>query len=301
MLIWDDAITICQKTTNDNSADALTYLKMLMNHGYKTLLASFGRSVTEETKTALTVEDQQYYQMPRDFLWLKSLTITVGDTVYPIFEEESQENWNLMNMTTQTSSIPRKYFVKRRFGIGGDEIGLWPIPSTADYTLTMVYETTDRDLAQTKYTTGTATVTNNSASVVGIDTVFTAAMIGRYFNITDSAGDGMWYRVSARSSNLGITLENVYEGTTLTGNYQIAEAFSLPEDLQTLPIHYALYFYFSGKGNKEKMSEHMALFNQGYATGRTRYGTKSRDPLLRGKGLSMRGSNPIHFPESITS
>jgi hypothetical protein len=299
MLIWDDAITICQKTTNDNSSDALTYLKLLMNYGYKSLLIAFGRSVIEDTKTAVTVADQQYYQAPRNFLWLKSLTVTIGSTVYPVFEEESQENWDIMNMTTQSSTIPTKFFIRRNFGISGDEIGLWPVPSTADYTITMIYEATDRDLTQTKYTAGTVTATNGSAAIVGSGTTFTAAMIGRYLNITDSAGDGMWYKVSARSSNTAITLENVYEGSTLSGTYQIAEAFNLPEDMQILPVHYAMYWYFSGKGNKDKMSEHMALFNQGFEVGRRRYGAKTRNPLLRGRGMKMGGSNPMYFPESI--
>lgn len=300
MLTWDDAITICQKTTNDNSSDSLSYLKTLMNHGYKTLLATFGRSVTEKTKTTVTVADQQFYQMPRDFLWLKSITVTVGSTVHPVFEEESQENWNILNMTKQTSTIPKYYFVRRRFGLGGDEIGLYPIPSTSGDTITMVYESSDRDLAVDKYTDGTVTLTTNSATVTGIGTTFTDAMIGRYLKSTDVAGDGMWYKIVARSSNTNITLENVYEGTTLTGNYQISEAFNLPEDLQILPIHYALYFYFSGKGDKDKMSEHLGLFNQGYEIGRRRYGGKTRDPILRGKWLSMRGSNPTYFPESIS-
>jgi hypothetical protein len=271
-----------------------------MNHGYKTLLASFGRSVTEKTKTAVTVADQQYYQMPRDFLWIKSITVTVGSTVHPVLEEESQENWNVLNMTTQSSTVPKYYFVRRRFGLSGDEIGIYPVPSTAGYTITMIYESSDRDLAVDKYTTGTVTLTAGSATVTGIGTVFTAAMVGRYLKSTDVAGDGMWYRIVSRSSNTDITLENVYEGTTLTGNYQIAEAFNLPEDLQTLPIHYALYFYFSGKGNEKKMSEHMGFFNQGFAVGKLRYGAKTRDPLLRGTRSSGRGSSPMHFPESIT-
>lgn len=300
MLIWDDAITICQKTTNDSSSDALSYLKMMMNHGYKTLLATFGRSVTEETKTAVTVANQQYYQMPRNFLWLKSLTVTVGSIVYPVFEEESQENWNLLNMNTQTSTVPQKYFIRRRFGLGGDEIGFYPIPSTSAYTITMIYESSDKDLGVVKYTTGSVTATNNSTAIVGSGTAFTNAMIGRYLNITDSASDGMWYKIVARASNTAITLENVYEGETVSGNYQIAEAFNLPEDLQTLPVHYALYFYFSGKGNEKKMSEHMGLFNQGYKIGRDRYGGKSRDPLLRGATKSMRRGYPSHFPESIS-
>ena len=299
MITWDDAITICQKKTNDSSSDSLTYLKLMMNVGYKTVLSKLNRAVTEKTKTAVTVADQQYYQAPSDLLWIKSLTISDGSTVYPIMEEEAQENWEYLNMTTQTSTIPRLFYVRPGFGINGLEFGLFPIPSTSDYTVYMTYASNDKDLSVDAYTTGTVTLTSGSADVVGIGTTFTSAMIGRYLKPTSTSGDGMWYKVSARSGNEAITLENVFEGTTHTGTYQICEIFALPEDIQMLPVDFALWHYFSGKGNKDKMSEHFNLYTAGLQEAKRTYAKKTSNPIIRSSRGYSRGY-PSNFPTSIT-
>jgi hypothetical protein len=302
MLIWDDAITICQDESQDSSATSLVTFKRYMNLGYKKILAQLGRPVTENTKTALTVASQAAYQVPPDFLFIKSITVTVGSTVYPLIEEESQENWDLLNMTVQTASIPEKFFVRPRFGYGGAEIALYPVPSTAGYTITMVYESTDRDLSRDKYITGTVALTGGSATVTGTGTTWISPMVGRYFSVNDEYGDGYWYRIVSRISNTSITLENVYEGeTTSAKSYVIAEAFNLPEEMQDLPCHYALSRYYSGKQNSEKMSEHLAIFKAGLVDGKRTHGTKSRNSIIRDSWISRAPTYPYHFPRQITS
>lgn len=303
MLIWDDAITTCQDLTSDTSSASLTFFKRMMNIGYKFILAELGRAVTEKTKTASTVAAQQYYQMPPDFLWFKDLTITVGSTTYPVPEIVNQEEWDYLNQTSQSSSIPTYCFVRPSYGVGGAEIGIYPIPSAVN-TINLVFEAGDKDLAQSAYTTGTVTVTNGDDDVTGSGTTWIAAMVGRYFQITSEAGDGLWYKVATRTGNTAITLENYYDGSSGSSlNYKIAEAFNLPEEMQILPVNYALSFYYDMKKDDRKQADHWALFNRGLISGKRRYGTKSRSNIIKKNPWRRLGGNiwPSHFPQSITS
>jgi len=304
MLTWDQAITTCQNISSDSSDASLTFFKTLMNVGYKYVLAELSRSVTEKTKTAVTVASQQYYQMPPDFLWIKNITLTVGSTVYPIVEIVDQEEWDYLNTTTQTSDLPSFFFVRPYFGVGGAEVGIYPIPSSAGNTITIVYESSDHDLAVTAYTTGTVAVTNASEAVVGSGTAFIAAMVGRYFSIADPSGDGLWYQIATRTDNTHITLINYYGGASGSGlSYTISEAFALPEEMQILPVYYALQHYYATKENDKRSIQYLTLFEKGLREGKVRYGTKSRSNVIRRTPWWM-GSRadqyPAHFPQNIS-
>jgi hypothetical protein len=303
MIIWDDAQTISQKLAQDTNSASVTFLNLLMNTGYKEVLAELGRPVTEKTKTTTTVAAQQGYQMPADFNWLKSIKVTVGSTVYTPGEEESQEQWDYLNSQVRSGNIPEAYFVRPRFGFGGTEVQLYPIPSSSGNTITLIYEAIDKDLSVAKYTTGTVAVTNGSATVTGTGTTFTRAMVGRYFQITDADGDGLWYKVAGFTSATVITLENFYQGTTDSSNiYQIAEAFGLPEDLHMLPIYYAVWHYSLFRRDKTRADEYAGLYTVGLQQAKRRYGTKSRGNIIKGKQrlTNSGGSNPLNFPTSIT-
>jgi len=302
MILWDDAITTCQELAGDDDSTIQTFLKRMMNHGQQIIYAQLGKVWTEKTKTTVTVEDQQYYQMPRRFKYPKSITVTVGSTIYPLIEEESQEMWDLLNRNTQTSAIPSKYFVRPRFGIDGTEIGIWPVPSTDDYTITVVYESSAKDLSQSAYTTGTVTVTNGSATLAGSSTVWIAPMVDRYFTVTDATGDGNYYRITARSSNTALTIENNYEGTTTAGaGYKIAEAFQLPEEMHMLPIYYALWHYFKMQQNKDEAQQYQILFSTGLLESKRYLSTKSTSNIIRSHNLlGLQPDYPRNWPASIS-
>jgi len=269
-----------------------------MNLAYKKILIQLGRPGTERTQTADTVDEQQYYQGPPDFLFMKTLTITVGSVTYPVIEIESQYEWDWINRTSQYSDVPQFFFIRPRFGMRGSEIGIWPIPSSDDNTINLVYEASDKDLSIDAYTTGTVTATEDSATITGAGTTFITPMIGRYFTVTGEYGDGMFYRIVSRTSNLVITLENVYEGATVAGKtYKICEMFNLPEDMQDLPSYFALWHYFSQKKDKEKVAEYLMLYRDGLAEGKRTHGTKTRSNIIRKTGwMDRSGSYPGWFP-----
>lgn len=88
------------------------------------------------------------------------------------------------------------------------------------------------------YETGTATVTNGSATVTGSGTSWTSAMVGRRFGLSAA---GPWYRISAVGSSTSLTLDRVYNETTTSGtNYSIyADEYSLPSTVESVS-HVAL-------------------------------------------------------------
>jgi len=297
MLTWDNAIYFCQKQTRDDSSDSEIYFKLMMNHYYKEILAIFGRAETREEKTCDLVADQQDYQVSPDFKRAISFVVTDGTTKWPLQEVESQENWDYINRIEQTSSVPRLFFIKPRLGVGGAVVELYPIPSSADYDLIMVYEATTRDLAVDAYTTGTVSVTHDDTTVAGDSTVFIDSMIGRYFNITSTTGDGLWYRIADRDSDVSIELENYYDGSTLTGlSYQICEAFALPEEMQILPCYGALFSYYGMRKDPTQEAKYYKFYTAGIADAKREYSNKSRNPLI--KRFSHRKlTYPSYFPQ----
>ena len=300
MLLYDDNLSICQSISSDATTTTKTFFDLMMNDGYKQILAALGLSSFERTRTASTVANQDSYQVPPDFLWMKTLTVTVGSTTYPLIEVDSQERWDAMHQITRTSTIPTHFFMRQRFGLVGDELVIYPTPSASSNTINMVYAASDKDKGIAKYTTGTVTVENGSATVTGSGASWTNAMVGRYLIITDAAGDGFLYRVQTVSSSTEIILENYYDGIDLTGvNYTIGESFNLPEGLQILPSYWALAHYFAGKQNSKDFDKYLNIFTALLEVNKRRYSKRSTSNKIRTTRI-RHGNYPNNFPQTIT-
>ena len=300
MLTYDDSILQVQNISKDFTADNLQFIKDNLNLGYHYILAELGRSVSEKTKTTATVTSQQYYQCPRDFVFPKSLTVTIGTLKYPVEWEESQQNWDLLNSYPQTTNIPQRAFLRKTFGINTNEIGLWPTPAASGNTITIVYEASDKDCNQVAVTAGTVTATNGSNLVDGVGTNFTANMIGRYFQAADANGDSEYYKIVNINSSTELVLENNYEGMTYAGlAYRVAQVFNIPEEMQTLPIYYCLMNYYAIKGDDSKELKNKSLFEDGLGKAKIRYSNKGKSNVIRKNYFRYGYSYPAHFPSSI--
>lgn len=298
MVTWDDVIQNCKDLTGDTTSASETFFKRLLNTGYHNILAKLNRPNTELTQTASTVANQQYYQLPSNALFVKSVQVTVSSIPYPLEEIVDQDTWDALNADlTNSSDIPTFYFVRPGFGVNGTEIGLFPKPASAGNTITAIYEAGSKDLTATAYTTGTVTLADGDATVTGSGTTFTAAMVGRYFKATN---DGNWYRIASFTDTTHLELENVFEGTSAAGlAYTINEAFALPEEIQILPVYYALQHYFHLKHNKEDAAVYKSLFESEVILAKRRWANKSRGAVIQGKPkFTLR--NPNHPPGTIT-
>lgn len=304
MLIWDDARTYMRREAQigTSDTDGVSFLNLTANQGYKILLAMLGRQLTEKVKTATSVAAQRGYQMPSDCAWVKNVSVVVGTTKYPLREVQSEQDWDLITQNDY-SGIPQRFFYRPRFGIGGGILELDPMPGASTYTIRLTIEATDKDLSKNAYTTGTVTVANNSATVTGVGTTFTADMVGRIFQITSDGADRLWYRIKTFGSSTSLTLENVYEGASdNTLSYQIAEIFNIPEDLQMLPCYFALWQWYDTKKDPVQSAKYKGYWDTGIKTAKTTHGIKTRDNTVhyddfRGPFVQ---AMPSYFPGEIT-
>lgn len=301
MLIWDDAIDFCQWKTKDYTTETQTKFKLLMNMGYKEILAEFRRNQTVSTKTASTVADQRSYMMPPEFLMPKKVRAKVGSTWYPVQIIDSEEEFDDISSQDRTSTRPTAAYFRFRFGVGGTEMLLDPIPSGTSTTLEISYEATDKDLSQAAVTTGTIVVTQGDATITADSgTPFIDAMVGRYLQVTDATGDGLWYRIASITSTSALELENYYAGSTQSGqNYKIAEAFALPEEMQVLPAYYAIWNYQSRRENEKEVNKYFQLWQQGWDRAKDRYGVNrlgTKGVRTAGMGAGRFPVYPGHFP-----
>lgn len=303
MIIWDKAQSLTQDWSGDKSTTMLPNFKFLLNLGYKDILQKFTGEETEDVRTTSTQLGIRAIKLAPNYIRMHSITATIGSQVHTLVEEESQERFNERLYLNRNSDRPEVYFLRPRFGVGGTELLLDPIPSTATTTITTNYAANARDLSQDSYITGMIAVSNGSATITGTTTAFTAAMVGRYFQITDTAaaGDGNWYRITGYNSPTSLTLENKYDGLSVSGKtFVIAEIFALPEEMQMLPVYYTMMHYYLGY-RQDKDEKRSALwetrYNAGLAAAEKRYKRKSKSNVLRDKsGYSGWPQYPSNFP-----
>jgi len=194
---------------------------------YQQIYSHLQNYTTQVGKTASTVASQQYYHYPVGISKIDDVVITIGSVQYPLKVINSQHSWDVKNaITIQPSAIPEYIFPRR------DDFGIWPIPQAA-YTITFYSYIRDRSLSVEDYSTGSVSLTNGSTTVTGSGTTFTAGMVGRWFEVTDtnSADYGYWYRIAGYTNATTITLENSWQGTTASGlTYRIGQTPEIPEE-----------------------------------------------------------------------
>lgn len=205
--------------------------------------------------------DPRFYHYPPGLLSLESVTIaTSNDIQQPLRIINSQQTWDRYQEFPQTADFPQYYFPRQY------DFGIWPTPS-AVRTGTVVGNYLPQKLSIGDYSSGTVTVGQNTITVTGLGTTFTADMVGRWFCQTDSTGIpvGNWYRVSAFSSTTVLTLESYFEEAGLSAsNYVIAQSPELPEELHEYIPYRAAAAYFRGpRRDGERAQEYMNYFYTG--------------------------------------
>lgn len=254
---------------NNNSSTALSLFDELLNDTTRGITTAEAWPWMQEQGTTTTVASTQYYSLPNDCEKLLNVTITVGTYLWQPIEVTSREQWDAINqITTFTSNYPQYYFVT------DNTVGIYPIPSTSSYTITLNYQLRVADLSVADYTTGTVDViTNGATTVTGSGTTWTTPMAGRWIKITPgntatSSGDGMWYKIASVASATSLTLSRAYQGTSLTTGasaaYTIGQMSLLPEAHQQLPLWGALELYFT---SVQPEPDRATMYKRMYAEG----------------------------------
>jgi len=299
MVTYDDFLQTCYDLADSNNASDQVFIQRMGNIGYRRAMRLFGRQFEERTKVTTTVALQQYYQLPIDYSFLKSVTVAVGTYQYPLEEIQSQEEWNNYNrLTSLTNTRPLKYFIRLNSGVGGEEIGLWPTPSAAGNAMTLVYESSPSAVIQPAYTSGTVSASQGSATLTGNGTAFTPSLVGRYFLASPPGGDGQFYRVSSYISATSLLLQNYLEGFSIaSAPYGIYDLFGISEEAQMIPVYYTMWHYYLMRQNDTLAGEYKKMHDEDFTRCKDAESTKSRSLVIRrGSAFNTTLDYPMWFP-----
>jgi hypothetical protein len=296
MISYGVQSTIYQDETQDTATANVTRGNRYINMIYRNIVNYWNWPFLETTSTASTVASQQAYTFGYNFRRVKSVTVTVGSTVYPVTEVADWEYWNYLNEfgTNYTSDIPQFFFVK-----DDTEIQFYPIPSSAGNTITVVFDKAIRDLSASDYTTGTASITTATSKYVitGSGTTWTADMVGRFFQFGTNT---RWYEIGTFTSTTSISLVRAYGEADESGDtYTIGEMPLIPEDFHDLIWMGAVGRYWTLKKEDQHAAFYIRQFRDGLEKMKQRYGYKTTGQYI--KGYQRFGViDPNMYPTNLT-
>lgn len=226
-----------------NDANILADFQSNLGSRYQLIFAKLQNYKTQQQFTATTIANQQFYSLPPQTVNIDSVIITVGAVNYPLQIINSQKNWDQLNaILIQASALPQFIFPRK------DDFGVWPIPQDA-YVLTFNQWSKDRNMLVEDYDIGTVQVTQNSITLLGTNTVWTAGMVGRWVTITDTSvnGEGYWYRITAVSDVDSLSMNAPWFGDNNSAlTYRIGEVPEIPEEGHTILCDGVTSDYYSG-------------------------------------------------------
>ncbi len=249
-----------QSSTFDGLSDDDTFLGKGINDTVRHIFNKAREYKMEPPpQTVTTVDGTTYYENPAGINAFSTVTMTVGNIVYPLEIIDSQETWNKLREVPVTGGIPSKVFPRR------DDFGIWPTPGGA-YTVTIVGNYYPINMSQEDYTTGTITTVVDDATITGGSTTFIAGMVGRVFRVEyDAGGYSNWYRIETFTSTTSMELSRTFTDTAATtDSYRIGEAPNLPESLhEYIPYRAAAIYYQVRRKDAQQAKALMNYFYTG--------------------------------------
>lgn len=301
MLSFQDQYELCQTMAQDTDSTSLVFFKQQVNLGQNILETELGSFYTEETYTDLTEASVNSYPTPDQFVRLKIAYVTVGSRRYVMEEVHDEEMWQAFQASASdtVSDIAHKIIVRR------DRFEIFPTPSSANNTITLIYEASGKDLSFADYTAGTiTTLAASGTAVTGSSTAWTSAMIGRYFKIDSYP---IWYKITAVGSATTLTLDKPYTGTAIsagTETYVIGEMPRTPASTHHIPVYYAMMNYYQGiKSNETRGSYFRSLYEADMSRAKTTFSKRYSSNYIEGnraRRMNLRGINPNNYPNAIT-
>jgi len=246
----------CNVNTSDTVKMAL--IDANVNDSIRTMCGLQGGKLRflEATKDMATVASQPSYQIPNGFRKIIDLQVysestdAASATIYAPEMIFDPTKWKLVQqMKLGTSDVPYFAYVENQ------KYYLNPTPATTGLLIRLRGRLQTRDLLFADYTTGTITsIANGGTAVVGSSTVWTADMVGRYIQITETTaangGDGFWYQIGAWTDATHITLLKPYEGTSIaagTAAYTLGQCSVIPEAYDIGIVYRATALYWDNQ------------------------------------------------------
>lgn len=285
-------------TNNTSSANATLGMK-LINDALRHLTGVFFFNEASYTVPGGTIAGTAAYTLPFNNKQVINTTVLIGSVLWQPTEVSTRKAYDALNVIPFQNDFPQYYYIYN------NQLLIWPTPATSAQTITINFKRRIRDLSVADYTTGTVSVTSASTTVTGSGTSWTTNMAGRWINIPITAsnttsGDDEWYQIASVASATSLTLNNAYQGGTVTGGtYTIGEVPILPEDYQDLPLYRAMFVYHSTiNENENKAKEYKLLYDEGYARLDAEFGSKTAGVGLTPENMSV--VSPNLFQNNVT-
>lgn len=277
---FQDCKIMFENISGSSNVTDLTQAQQDMNIGYARFNAAIARYFTRKQGFTNLVANQRYYQIPIDAIRVSSASAlnSSGGPEYPLKQVRDEDEWrNLLSIQSYASSFLSHYFV-----YGGDQIGVYPLPSTSITTgLRYVYQPQDVALTKDDYSTGTVTIANGSATVTGIGTTWSQATHGNMqLQVTDGS-DGNWYEITAVNSTTSLTIKTPYVGASVSSVvYRLGQLFIFPSEYDDTPVDYALSRFFESHGNPTRAKYHSDRYKESVADAIEKYSSSSSSNVI---------------------
>ncbi len=271
----EDTRKFCNVDSNNTAA--VDVIGTNINDSIRTICNLQGGKLRflEATKDMFTVANQDGYQIPNGFRKLIDLYIYSGsgsssDTIYSPEMVFDPTKWKtILQYRLGTQDVPYFTYVENQ------KFYIQPIPSTSGNLIRLRGRLQTRDLSIDDYTTGTVvSIANGGTTVVGSGTTWTADMVGRYINITQTTaangGDGFWYQIGGFTSATQITLTKPYEGTSISAGsaaYTIGQCSVIPEAYDVGVVYRATALYWDNQGDLERAKSYWLKYDGGFEAG----------------------------------
>ncbi len=286
--------------TKDTSSANLTLGDQFINDSIRTICNLQGGKLRflESTSNMTTVAAQENYQIPNKYRKLIDMYIYSGsgsstDTIYAPEMVFDPVRWKvILQYRLGTQDVPYFTYVENT------RYKIQPIPATTGNLIVLRGRLQVRDLTIADYTTGTITsITNGATAVVGSGTTWTADMVGRYIQITETTaangGDGFWYEIGSYTSATSIGLTKPYEGTSIaaaTAAYTIGQVPVVPQAYQPAIGYRSVALYWQQQGDLDRAKTYWMMYDGGKEAGYTdEYGGLILE-MLENEGETEEGS-----------
>lgn len=265
--------------SNVNTSDTTEMSKIdtYLNDSIRTICNLQGGKLRflEATKNMTTVANQETYQIPNGFRKLIDMYVYSGagstsDTIYSPEMIFDPTKWKLVQQyRLGTSDVPYFTYVENT------TYKIQPIPSTTGNLIVLRGRLQTRDLTIADYTTGSiVSIANGGVAVVGTGTTWTADMVGRYIQITETTaangGDGFWYQIASWTNATSITLTKPYEGTSIsagTSTYTIGQTSVIPSAYDVAVVYRSTALYWQNQNDLTRAKMYWLMYDGGMESG----------------------------------
>lgn len=293
----NDIAKQCNVSTSDTTV--MNTIDTYLNDSIDTICNLRGGKLRflEATKNMTTVANQETYQIPNGFRKLIDMYIYDGagastDTIYAPRMVFDPQLWKrILQSHLGTQQVPYFTYVENT------TFKIQPIPSVTGNLIVLRGRLQTRDLSIADYTTGTiVSVSNGGTAVVGSGTAWTASMVGRYIQITDTnatnGGDGFWYQIGGWTDATHITLLKPYEGTSISAGsatYTIGQCSVIPQAYDMGVVYRSAALYWDNQKDLERGKSYWMKYDGGYEAGYSKEYGGLMSQMLANEGETEEG------------